>query len=115
MGLREEGARRTPGLRREDVARLSGVGVTWYTCLEQGRDISTSAQVVDALARALLLNPDQHRHLRELAGLAVPARDAPGPDVLPRLRRMVDALHPNLAVVYDVHLDCPPTGATWSG
>jgi hypothetical protein len=60
---------------------------------------------VDALARALLLNPDQHRHLRELAGLAVPARDAPGPDMLPRLRRMVDALHPNLAVVYDVHLD----------
>ena len=69
------GRRRTQGLRREEVAELSGVGVTWYTWLEQGRDISTSAQVVDALARALLLTADQHRHLRELAGL--PASSAP--------------------------------------
>jgi len=47
------GRRRTKGLRREEVAQLSGVGVTWYTWLEQGRDISPSAQVIDALARAL--------------------------------------------------------------
>jgi hypothetical protein len=72
VGLPEgsaSGRRRTPGLRREEVAQLSGVGVTWYTWLEQGRGISASAQVVDALARALQLTPDQHRHLRELAGL----------------------------------------------
>jgi hypothetical protein len=47
------GRRRTPGLRREGVAQLSGVGVTWYTWLEQGRDISASVQVIDALGRAL--------------------------------------------------------------
>jgi hypothetical protein len=56
VGLPEgsaSGLRRTPGLRREEVAQLSGVGVTWYTWLEQGRDISASVQVIDALAQAL--------------------------------------------------------------
>jgi hypothetical protein len=99
------GRRRTPGLRREEVSQLSGVGVTWYTWLEQGRDISASAQVVDALARALLLNPDQHRHLRELAGLTALAPGTPVDDVIPRLRRLVDAVTPNAACVYDVHFD----------
>jgi transcriptional regulator with XRE-family HTH domain len=99
------GRRRTPGLRREEVAQLSGVGVTWYTWLEQGRDISASAQVVDALARALALSPDERLHLRELAGLAAPERESPPDDLLPRLQRMVDAVRPNAACVYDVHFD----------
>jgi transcriptional regulator with XRE-family HTH domain len=99
------GQRRTPGLRREEVAQLSGVGVTWYTWLEQGRDISASAQVVDALARALLLNPDQHRHLRGLAGLTAPPPDTAVGDVIPRLQRLVDAATPNAACVYDAHFD----------
>ncbi|MFI7032601.1 helix-turn-helix transcriptional regulator [Microbispora rosea] len=97
--------RRTPGLRREEIAELSGVGVTWYTYLEQGRDISASAQVIDALARALLLDPDEHRHLRDLAGLAPP--DTPSGEGEPRdrLRRLVDAAAPNAASVYDARLD----------
>jgi transcriptional regulator with XRE-family HTH domain len=95
------GRRRTPGLRRDEVAQLSGVGVTWYTWLEQGRDISASAQVVDALARALLLSPDQHRHLRELAGLAGPAGGTPVDELRPRLQRLVDAVSPNVASIYD--------------
>jgi transcriptional regulator with XRE-family HTH domain len=99
------GRRRTPGLRREEVAQLSGVGVTWYTWLEQGRDITASAQVIDALARALLLSADQHRHLRELAGLPPPQARAPGDDLLPRLRLLVDAAAPSLASVYDSHFD----------
>jgi hypothetical protein len=99
------GRRRTPGLRREEVAHLSGVGMTWYTWLEQGRDISASAQVVDALARALLLTPDQHRHLRDLAGLTAPEREVPVDDLLPRLQRLVDAVTPNVACIYDVHFD----------
>ncbi|MEV0339175.1 helix-turn-helix transcriptional regulator [Nocardia sp. NPDC050713] len=66
------GRRRTPGLRREEVAELAGVSLTWYTWLEQGRKIAASPQVVDALARALLLEPVQHRQLRRLAGLADP-------------------------------------------
>jgi transcriptional regulator with XRE-family HTH domain len=114
------GRRRTPGLRREEVAELSGVGVTWYTWLEQGRDIPASAQVVDALARALRLSADEHRHLRDLAGLSAsappPSRSPSGPpaeagrraaadDARPRLQRLVDAVAPNPASVYDVHYD----------
>jgi transcriptional regulator with XRE-family HTH domain len=105
VGLPEGGRRRIPGLRREEVAQLSGVGVTWYTWLEQGRDITASAQVVDALARALLLTPDQHRHLRDLAGLAALEDATPIDDLLPRLQRLVDAVTPNVACIYDVHFD----------
>ncbi|HEX7162367.1 MAG TPA: helix-turn-helix transcriptional regulator [Trebonia sp.] len=97
--------RRTPGLRREEVAQLSGVGVTWYTWLEQGRGISASVQVIDALARALLLSGDQHRHLRELAGLPPPEFSAPTGDMLPRLQLLVDAQAPSPASVYDEHFD----------
>ena len=99
------GRRRTPGLRREEVAQLSGVGVTWYTWLEQGRDISASVQVIDALARALLLSADQHRHLRELAGLPPPEPSTPSADLLPRLQLLVDAVRPSPASVYDRYFD----------
>jgi transcriptional regulator with XRE-family HTH domain len=99
------GRRRTPGLRREEVAELSGVGVTWYTWLEQGRDIPASPQVIDALARALLLSEDEHRHLRELVGLHLPTPSADAEDARPRLQRLVDAVAPNVASVYDVHFD----------
>jgi transcriptional regulator with XRE-family HTH domain len=99
------GKRRTPGLRREEVAQLSGVGVTWYTWLEQGRDIFPSAQVIEALARALLLTGDQHRHLRELAGLPPSEDPVPDDELLPRLQRLVDAQAPSPASVYDEHFD----------
>jgi hypothetical protein len=55
-GLPPGSRRRTPGLRREEVAQLSGVGVTWYTWLEQGRQINASPQVLGAVARTLLLD-----------------------------------------------------------
>jgi transcriptional regulator with XRE-family HTH domain len=99
------GRRRTKGLRREEVAQLSGVGVTWYTWLEQGRDISASAQVIDALARALLLDQDQHRHVRELAGLPPPEPQAADDGMVPRLQLLVDAAMPSPASVYDSHFD----------
>ena len=60
-GLPADGRRRTPGLRREEVAQLAGVGLSWYTWLEQGRDITPSAQVLDALARVLRLDPGRAR------------------------------------------------------
>jgi transcriptional regulator with XRE-family HTH domain len=99
------GRRRTPGLRREEVSQLSGVGVTWYTWLEQGRDVTASVQVIDALARALLLSADQHGHLRELAGLPPPQPAAPAGDMRPRLQLLVDAAAPSPASVYDEHFD----------
>src|SRR6266516_6617306 len=108
VGLPEDfhpGLRRTPGLRREEVAKLCGVSVTWYTWLEQGRNISPSEQVVEALARALLLDPDQRRHIRGLAGLSTATGKTHTDDALPRLRRLVNAAAPNIASVYDMHFD----------
>src|SRR5690348_6706880 len=63
VGLPTVGRRRTPGLRREELAALAGVGISWYTWLEQGRAISVSAQVLDSLARALHLEAEERTHL----------------------------------------------------
>ncbi|MCU1658860.1 MAG: Transcriptional regulator [Pseudonocardiales bacterium] len=68
VGVPHTGRRRTPGLRREEVAQLAGVGVTWYTWLEQGRDIKVSDQVLEAIARTLMLDRDERTHLFTLAG-----------------------------------------------
>ncbi len=70
VGLAPGPRRRTPGLRREEVARLAGVSVSWYTWIEQGRPVNASADVLDALARALRLDAVERAHLRELAGQA---------------------------------------------
>ncbi len=67
VGLPVGGRRRTPGLRREEVAFLAGVSTTWYTWLEQGRDISVSAQVLDCIANVLRLNEDERKYLFMLA------------------------------------------------
>src|SRR5580658_6654219 len=67
VGLPGRRRRRTPGLRREEVAQLAGIGVDWYVRLEQGRSVSPSAATIDALARALRLSPVEKAHLRALA------------------------------------------------
>jgi transcriptional regulator with XRE-family HTH domain len=77
VGLPANGRRRTPGLRREEVAQLAGVGLSWYTWLEQGRDIRPSAQVLDALARVLRLDTAERAHLFHLARVELPL---PAPD-----------------------------------
>src|SRR5258708_3665992 len=69
VGLPPGHRRRTSGLRREEVAQLAGVGVTWYTWLEQGRPINASTQVLDAIARTLKLDPVERSHLFRLANL----------------------------------------------
>src|SRR3981189_1760147 len=66
VGLPVGRRRRTPGLRREEVAELAGIGVDWYIRLEQGRTVSPSAATIDALARALRLGRAEHKHLKEL-------------------------------------------------
>ena len=70
VGLPPGPRRRTPGLRREEVAQLAGVGVTWYTWLEQGRPINASAQVLGAVAQTLRLDPAERQHLYRLADVA---------------------------------------------
>jgi transcriptional regulator with XRE-family HTH domain len=67
VGLPDGSRRRTPGLRREEVAQLAGVGVTWYTWLEQGRPIHVSVQVLESIARVLRLDPAERAHLMLLA------------------------------------------------
>jgi len=67
VGLPSGGRRRTPGLRREEVATLARVGLSWYTWLEQGREISVSATFLDILSRALKLDATERRHLYLLA------------------------------------------------
>jgi len=67
VGLPPGFRRRAPGLRREEVAQIAGVGTTWYTWLEQGRDVRPSAEVLNALARALRLDPAERSHLFVLA------------------------------------------------
>ena len=73
VGLPDTGLRRVPGLRREEVAVLSGMSANYYTRLEQGRERHPSLQVLDALCRALTLEPDARDHLHRLAG-AAPSR-----------------------------------------
>lgn len=73
MGLSTTTRRRTPGLRREEVAQLAGIGITWYTWLEQGRDIRVSAQVIESLSRVLLLDKQERIHLYRLANQPLPA------------------------------------------
>lgn len=74
VGLPNSSRRRTPGLRREEVAVLANVGVTWYTWLEQGRDIGVSSNVVDAIGQALRLEGGDLEYLYELAGKQQPVR-----------------------------------------
>ncbi|MCX4774583.1 hypothetical protein EES39_33615 [Streptomyces sp. ADI92-24] len=96
VGIEAGLRRRTPGLRREELALLSGVSVTWYTWLEQARDISVSRQVLLSLARVLRLSPAEIRHLFALAGQASPPAAA-ARGVTRALQRLVDALDPNPA------------------
>ncbi|MFI5804657.1 helix-turn-helix transcriptional regulator [Streptomyces sp. NPDC051561] len=103
-GLPDGGARRrTPGLRREEVAVLAGVGVSWYQWLEQGRDITVSPQVLDSVARVLRLTSTERRHLYVLADLNPPAPevDPADEDMCAGLRRMIDAWMPFPAHIMD--------------
>src|SRR4249919_2735830 len=87
--------RRTAGLRREEVAQLSGVGVTWYTWLEQGRPIRASVQVLEAVARTLQLDPIERRHLFRLAEVPDTTHpDESGPVLRPQVQVILDGLNP---------------------
>ncbi|MET9252625.1 helix-turn-helix domain-containing protein [Streptomyces sp. NPDC003717] len=105
VGLPRGPRRRTPGLRREEVAHLSAVGVTWYTWLEQARDIQVSVQVLDALARALLLDPTERAHLFQLAGAVDPAPATVCPAITPAVRGLLEQMEPFPAAVQNSRYD----------
>lgn len=97
IGVPRRGRRRVKGLRRHEVADAAAVSVTWYTWLEQGRDIHATPQVIEALARALQLDDSGHNHLRRLAGVTPTACRVNGSSVGDALIALVDSLLPNPA------------------
>lgn len=101
LGIVSYGSRRVPGLRREELAQLAGVSATYYTRLEQGQSTNASASVIDSIARALNLNPDEHTHLNDLAGPAKTRRRSPRrPDrARPGTIRLLNAMSSVPAVV----------------
>lgn len=105
VGLPSGGRRRTPGLRREEVALLAGVGVTWYTWLEQGRDINASVQVLEAIARTLRMDSQERWHLFQLAGVTI----VPPPSRCPGLpdggQDVLDQLDPFPAAIVSARYD----------
>lgn len=105
LGLPLGGRRRTPGLRREEVAQLAGVGVTWYTWLEQGRDIKASEQVLQAIATTLLLDPYERAHLFTLAGTPEPVVERECKAVTREIHAMLAKLEPYPAAVYNARTD----------
>ena len=105
VGLPLYGRRRTPGLRREEVAQLSGIGVAWYTWLEQGRDINASEQVLAAISRTLRLDPHEHVHLFALAGVPEPPSDIVCNAITPSMRMMMTKLDPYPIVVRNARCD----------
>jgi len=96
LGLPIGVRRRTPGLRREEVAQACGMSATWYTWLEQGRNVSASASALSTLARTLQLTPAERAYLFEVAGKRDPSLPAPldddGMDVAASLGRAVAAI-----------------------
>ncbi|GAA1971292.1 helix-turn-helix transcriptional regulator [Kitasatospora viridis] len=120
VGLPPGLRRRTPGLRREEVAQLAGVGVTWYTWLEQGRPINASDQVMTAVSRALLLDEVERDHLFRLAGLPTgELSDLICPSVDPAMQVILDGLATMPAAIcnrrYDVLAFNPAYDALFPG
>ena len=97
VGLPAAGRRRTPGLRREEVALLAGVSVSWYTWLEQGRSIRASREVLSAIARTLLLTPSELAHLMALADRVEPVATPESDRAPDQLVRLIEAMSPSPA------------------
>lgn len=112
VGLVYHGRRLVRGLRREEVAQLAGISHTWYTNLEQGRDVNPSCEVIDAIARALRLGADGTDHLHRLAGHPAESRS-----VIPRdasvIRSFVDSLNPVPVAITTAWLDYVAVNAAY--
>ena len=106
VGLPTAGGRRTPGLRREEVAALAGVGLTWYTWFEQGRDIQVSESFLLRVAKALKLDDAACSHLFLLAHRRPPPPEAcQWPSVSPQTQQLLDDLTARPAYVCNLRWD----------
>lgn len=104
VGFPETPRRRTPGLRREEAAALSGVGLAWYTWLEQG-GVAVSRQVLESVSRTLRLDADAHRHVMTLAGFSAPSTSEPSDALSRLLQPVLDSWTTSPAVLLDRHFD----------
>jgi transcriptional regulator with XRE-family HTH domain len=100
-GLPAAGPRRTPGLRRQEVAQLAGISVDYYIRLEQARGPHPSRQVLSALARALLLSADERDYLFRVAGESPPQVPGPAREISPGIRHLLDSMPGTPAYVVD--------------
>lgn len=105
VGLPDGLRRRTPGLRRQEVAQLAGVSVDYYIRLEQGRGPHPSRQVLSALARALVLSRDEREYLFRVAGESPPPTVGPSRELTPAIRHLLDAMPHTPAYVVDAKYD----------
>jgi transcriptional regulator with XRE-family HTH domain len=105
VGLPAAGRRRTPGLRRQEVAQLAGMSVDYYIRLEQGRGPRPSRQILAALARALMLTIDEREYLYRLTGESPPAVTGPDRDVPAAIRILLETLVETPAYVMDAKYD----------
>jgi transcriptional regulator with XRE-family HTH domain len=105
VGISAGGRRRAAGLRREELAALTGISVDYLTRLEQGRATSPSAQVLESLSRALRLSDAEREHLFRLAGQTPPGLDVVSARVTPSVQRLLDRLASTPVAVHD---------ATWT-
>ncbi|WP_455864442.1 helix-turn-helix transcriptional regulator [Pantoea agglomerans] len=115
LGLPRMRNRRTPGLRREEVAQMADVGVTWYTWLEQGREIKASNKTLTAIASALQCNEAETQHLFSLAGHQYPVQAAARvcAKVSAHGQITLDALHPLPAVIQSARFDIIGYNKAW--
>jgi transcriptional regulator with XRE-family HTH domain len=106
VGLSRGIRRRTPGLRREEVASLAGISPEWYTWLEQGRDINVSVQLLESLARVLQLDDNERTYLFLCAlNQPAPVETFTPPTITPTLRLFLDQLGTTPACVVDARLN----------
>lgn len=113
LGLPAGDRRRTPGLRREEVAQLAGVGLTWYTWLEQGRASNVSTQVLESVARVLRLSAAERHHMLVLAGQRPVATPGPPMDVRPEHVAVLQQLLPYPAAIQTECYDLVASNRTY--
>jgi transcriptional regulator with XRE-family HTH domain len=101
LGLKAVGRRRAPGLRREEIASLAGIGVTWYTWLEQGRDIRVSIDMLQRLSRSMRLSPHDAAYLFALAGHRGPETSEYSDSLEDAFQVAVNGFNAGPALVYD--------------